>query len=344
MAVIGSRSSVTLRALLRSCVNKLKHGRVSYGHGTTNAFDEAAWLVLHALDLPLHELDPHLDRLLTTAEVNRIATLVNERIRTRKPAAYLLNEAWLGEYRFYVDERVIVPRSYIAELLRSDLAPLVAAPSRIRNALDLCTGSGCLAILLAHSFKHAHIDAAELSSDALEVARRNVADYRLQRRVNLVQSDLFETLQGKRYDLIISNPPYVSAALMRKLPVEYRREPALALAGGRDGLDLVRRIVDHAPAHLNTKGLLVVEVGHHRLRVERAFPNLPLTWPETSAGDDCVFVITREALLSAARARDSQATPGAASPRRAAAPSPARASTAAATRPRRNARALNGSR
>ena len=343
-----SRTSVTpgitLRTILRSCVRKLEQAHVSYGHGTTNAVDEAAWLVLHALKLPLHELEPHLNHVLSAAQVERITALVKERIRTRKPAAYVLNEAWLGDYRFYVDERVIVPRSYIAELLRSDLAPWVAAPLRIRTALDMCTGSGCLAILLAHSFARARIDAADLSTDALEVARRNIADYRLRRRIHLVQSDLFDALNAQRYDLIVSNPPYVSAATMHKLPAEYRREPPLALAGGRDGLDLVRRIVAEAPAHLAAEGVLVVEVGHHRKNVERAFPNLPLNWVETSAGDDCVFVITREALLAAARARYSRATRGAASPRRAATPSPARASSAVAKRPHRSARASNGSR
>jgi ribosomal protein L3 glutamine methyltransferase len=324
-------------------VRKLEKARVSYGHGTTNAHDEAAWLVLRTLDLPLHALVPHLDRVLSTAEVERIAALMTQRIRTRRPAAYLLHEAWLGDYRFYVDERVIVPRSYIAELLQNDLAPWVAAPSRIRSALDLCTGSGCLAILLAHSFKRAHVDAADLSSAALEVAERNIADYRLSRRVSLVQSDLFQAVSAKRYDLIISNPPYVSTALMRRLPAEHRREPALALAGGSDGLDLVRRILIDAPAHLNERGVLVVEVGHHRLRVERAFPRLPLIWLETSAGDDCVFVITREALLSAAPPR-SRATRGAVLPRQAAAPSLDLALSAGAKQPRRSARASGGSR
>ena len=268
----------------------------------------------------------------------RIGALVDERIRTRKPTAYLTREAWLGEHRFYVDERVIVPRSYIAELLRDGLVPW--RPPAVRSALDLCTGSGCLAILLALAFRRARIDAADISTDALEVARRNVTDYRLNARVKLVKSDLYGALAARRYDLIVSNPPYVRDAVMRKLPAEYRREPALALAGGHDGLDLVRTIVAQAPAHLTGKGLLVVEVGHNRERVERALPGLPLVWPQTSGGDDCVFAVTREALLAAARpARSRPAIRGAASLPPQAARSPARASGAAAARRRRSARA-----
>ena len=339
---------VTLRTVLRDIVRRLKAARVSYGHGTTNASDEAAWLALHALKLPLDDLAPHLERALTPTQVQRITGLVDERIRSRKPTAYLTREAWLGDHRFYVDERVIVPRSYIAELLRDDLAPWVPAGSRIRSALDLCTGSGCLAILLALSFARAKVDASDVSPDALAVARRNVADYRLGPRVKLMRSDLYSALSGRRYDLIVSNPPYVREAAMRTLPAEYRREPALALAGGRDGLDLVRRIVAQAPEHLEPGGVLVVEVGHNRERVERAFPHLPLQWTETSGGDDCVFVITREALLSRSHvrspARSAPATRAAPSPRPPAARSPGRASTAAAKRPRRSARASGGSR
>ena len=330
----------TLRAALRSATRRLEQARVSFGHGTTNARDEAAWLLLHALGLPLSELTPHLDRVLTADEAGRITTLVDERIRTRKPAAYLTHEAWLGEHSFYVDERVIVPRSYIAEVLRDGLPLRPARAAEVSSALDLCTGSGCLAVLVALAFRRARIDAADISEEALEVARRNVADYRLATRVKLVRSNLYEALAGRRYDLIVTNPPYVSDAAMRSLPAEYRREPALALAGGRDGLDLVRTIVAQAPAHMNDGGLLVVEVGHHRRRVERAFPDLPLVWPETSGGDDCVFAITREALLLAPlQVRSPRATRGGASLPPPAARSPARASGAGAARRRRSARA-----
>lgn len=332
----------TLSSALRAAVRRLQRAGVAYGHGTTNAYDEAAWLVLHALGLPLDALTPNLERRLTAAQARRVAALVDERIRTRKPAAYLTHEAWLGAHRFHVDARVLIPRSYIAELLREELAPW--APRTVRTALDLCTGSGCLAILTALAFPTARVTGSDISAEALAVAHRNVADYGLRRRVRFVSSDLYAGLGTRRYDLIVSNPPYVRDAAMRKLPAEYRHEPTLALAGGRDGLDLVRRIVAAAPAHLTDQGLLVVEVGHQRARVERAFPRLPLTWPETSGGDDCVFVITREELLAPARRRSRRATRGGASPRSQAARSPGRASTAAAAKRRRSARGSTGSR
>jgi ribosomal protein L3 glutamine methyltransferase len=336
-------SHPTLRAALRAAARRLESAGVSYGHGTTRSADEAAWLALHALGLPLDALGAHLNRALSAAELGRVDALIEERIRTRKPAAYLTHEAWLGEHRFYVDERVIVPRSYIAELLQDDLAPWIQRPDSVESALDLCTGSGCLAILLALAFRRARIVGADISGDALQVARRNVADYRLKRRVSLLQSNLFGALRGQRFDLIVSNPPYVRDAVMRRLPAEYRREPSLALAGGRDGLDVVRRIVAQAQAHLTEAGVLAVEVGHNRLRVERAFPHLPLLWVETSGGDDCVFLITREALL-ARPARSHRATRAAVSPRQPERASSARASNAAATRRRRSARASGGSR
>jgi ribosomal protein L3 glutamine methyltransferase len=333
-----SGAQPTLSGLLRAASRRLEAAGVSYGHGTTNARDEAAWLVLHALGLPLDALAPHLKRTLRADEVARVQALVDERIRTRKPTAYLTHEAWLGEHRFYVDERVIVPRSFIAELMRDRLAPWVA-PQRVLRALDLCTGSGCLAVLLALAFEGATVDAADISKSAREVARRNVDEYGLAGRVGLVASDLYLALGRRRYDLIVSNPPYVRDAAMKRLPAEYRKEPALALAGGRDGLDLVRRIVAEAPRHLEPAGVLVVEVGHARDTVERAFARLPLAWPETSGGDDCVFVITREALLAASPARSRPATREAASPRRPAARSPGRASGAAGARRRRSVRA-----
>jgi ribosomal protein L3 glutamine methyltransferase len=346
----GAGAQPTLRAILRRAVRRLLAARVSYGHGTTNAQDEAAWLALHALSLPLDTLAPHLERTLTARETRRIEDLIEERIRTRKPAAYLTQEAWLGEHAFYVDERVIVPRSFIAELLRRDLAPWLPPRARVRTALDLCTGSGCLAILVALTYAQAAVDAADISEGALEVARRNVDEYRLRKRIELLRGDLFSSLGARKYDLIVSNPPYVTAAAMRALPLEYRNEPALALAGGRDGLNLVRRILAEAPAHLSEGGVLVVEVGHNRAGVERAFPHLSFAWPQTSGGDDCVFVITREALLSPARraapvaARSPRATRRAASPPPQAARSAGPASTGAATRPRRSARESGGSR
>lgn len=269
--------------------------RLAFGHGTTNAFDEAAYLTLHALNLPPSELEAHCDLRPTPVQIAKVLKLFERRATERRPAAYLTREAWLGDFRFYVDERAIVPRSYIAELLRDDLAPWIANPRRVKSALDLCTGSGCLAVLLAHSFPRARIDAADISRDALQVARRNIAHYALQSRIRLVQSDLFGALAARRYDLIVSNPPYVRTALMRRLPHEFRHEPQLALAGGNDGLAAVRAILGEAAAHLNLGGLLVVEVGHNRARVERAFPRLAFTWPTTSGGET-VFVLPYEHL------------------------------------------------
>ena len=272
-------------------MRKLEDAQVSYGHGTTNALDEAAWLLLHAVGLPPHELNAHLDEPLDDARVDAARKLIARRIRTRKPAAYLVNEAWLGPHRFYVDERVIVPRSFIAEfLLKTGDGPLNSTTPRI---LDLCTGSGCLAILAALAFPEAKVDAVDLSPDALEVARRNVDDYGLQDRIELVRSDLFQALEGRTYDLIVSNPPYVTAASMRTLPQEYRREPEMALASGRDGLDHTRAIVREAPRFLAEDGRLVVEIGHNRKAFERSFPRLKAAWPRTSAGPGFVFVLKR---------------------------------------------------
>ena len=286
----------TVGDAVRLGTRQFEAARLVFGHGTTNAFDEAAYLTLHALGLPPDELEPYLDTQLDLRQTGKILRLFQRRIRERKPAAYLTREAWLGNFRFYVDERVIVPRSFIAELLRDDLAPWIAEPGKIGSALDLCTGSGCLAVLLAHSFPRAKIDAADIAGDALRVARRNVADYRLGSRIRLIKSDLFGSLPGKRYDLIVSNPPYVRNAIMRRLPREYQREPEIALAGGKDGLAAVRIILHLAAQHLKPGGLLVVEVGHNRRQVEKAFPRLAFTWPETSGGDDCVFLLDRDQL------------------------------------------------
>jgi ribosomal protein L3 glutamine methyltransferase len=280
----------TLRALLGDAVERFEAAGLAYGHGTTNALDEAAWILLHALELPHGALNANLDKPLPAAKIAKARALVDERIRSRKPAAYLLNEAWLGPHRFYVDERVIVPRSFIAEFLREWNGNV---PARV---LDLCTGSGCLAILAALAFPEAKVDAVDLSLDALDVARRNVADYRLEARVELVQSDLMASLAGRRYDLILSNPPYVKAASMRRLPDEYRREPTMALASGDDGLRHTRTILEQARAHLEPHGLLMVEIGHNRKALERAYPTLPFEWPKASAGAGYVFTLTREGL------------------------------------------------
>jgi ribosomal protein L3 glutamine methyltransferase len=291
-------AQTTVKALVNTAYSHLKKARLTYSHGTTNAWDEAVCLVLHTLQLPLDQLTPFLERKVTPTEQRRVWGLINRRIRHRLPTAYLINEAWLGDYRFYVDRRVIVPRSFIAELLRDKLMPWIAHPKRIKSVLDLGTGSGCLAVLLAKTFPQTHVDAADISRAALTVARRNVAAYRLQRRIRLLQSNIFSGLGKKRYDLILSNPPYVSAAAMRALPREHRHEPKLALAGGRDGFDFVRIILQHASQHLTPNGLLVVEIGHYRKQLEAAFPHLPFVWPLTSGGDDCVFILERRDLSS----------------------------------------------
>lgn len=292
----------TIGALLEEAVARFDDAGLSYGHGTANALDEAAWIILHAAGLPPRDLQRHLDRPLGEDQLREARSLIARRIRTRKPAAYLLHEAWLGPHRFYVDERVIVPRSFIAELLLSEEhekgdRPLFRKMEKgsvpFFSVLDLCTGSGCLAIVAALKWKDAKVDAADISGDALEVARKNVADCKLQRRVRLVESDLFGALAGRKYDLIISNPPYVKAASMRKLPDEYRKEPALALASGADGLDHARRIIAGAREHLAPGGRLVVEIGHNRKALEKAFPGLPFRWPRTSAGAGFVFVLQR---------------------------------------------------
>jgi ribosomal protein L3 glutamine methyltransferase len=291
-----TESLVTVRDWLRFAVSRFNEAQLFFGHGSDNAFDEAAYLILHTLHLPLDRLDPFLDASLTHGESEEVQTVIERRVRERLPAAYLTKEAWLGEHRFYVDERVIVPRSFIAELLHEQLAPWVESPDEVTHVLDLCTGSGCLAILAAGAFPHAQVDAVDLSTDALEVAARNVADYGLQDRIELIESDLFKSLQGRTYDVIVSNPPYVNAESVAALPAEYRAEPALALASGEDGLDATRKILAQAKAHLNRGGLLVVEIGHNRDALEAAFPILPFVWLDTAGGDQFVFLLRRDDL------------------------------------------------
>ena len=286
----------TIRDLLRHAITQLNTAEAFFGHGSANAYDEAAYLILHTLKLPLDLLDPFLDARLTPVEIDAVLSVIDRRARLRVPAAYLTNQAWLGEHKFYVDERVIVPRSFIAELIPGQLAPWVAQPHKVTRILDMCTGSGCLAILLALAFPQAEVDAVDVSRDALAVAARNVKDYALESRVHLVKSDAFKALKTAPYDLIISNPPYVDAAAMAKLPKEYRKEPQLALAGGRDGLDFVKVLLREAPAHLKRGGQLLVELGHNRAVLEAAFPNLAFNWLSVSGGDDLVFLLGKDQL------------------------------------------------
>jgi ribosomal protein L3 glutamine methyltransferase len=281
----------TVRSLLRFAINQFNDAGLSFGHGTHNARDEAAYLILHTLQLPLDRLKPFLDIPLTRKQITAVLHIIRQRAIKKIPAAYLTHEAWMGNLRLYVDQRVIVPRSFIAELLRSKLKPWIKDPDAITKALDLCTGSGCLAILMAQVFPNAVIDASDISHSALAVARRNVSDYGLEDRVNLIRSNLFEELRGRRYDLIVANPPYVNAQAMRTLPAEYRHEPRLALAGGNDGLEYVRSILYSASKHLRKTGMLVVEIGHNRKILERAFPKTEFIWLDTSAGDEYVFLL-----------------------------------------------------
>ncbi|OMG55109.1 ribosomal protein L3 N(5)-glutamine methyltransferase [Azonexus hydrophilus] len=291
MTVSAKTELITVRDFIRYAVSRFNAAGLFFGHGSDNAWDEAVYLTLHTLHLPLDRLEPFLDARLLPEERVALLDITTRRCQDRLPAAYLTHEAWLGEHRFYVDDRVIVPRSFIAELLDEQLTPWIDDPWAVENALDLCTGSGCLAILTALAFPNATVDAVDLSKEALQVAERNIADYHLVGRVRPVHSDAFTALAGRKYDLIISNPPYVDAQAVAALPPEYRHEPEMALGSGDDGLDFTRIILAKAKKHLNADGILVVEIGHNRDALETAFPTLPFTWLDTAAGDEYVFML-----------------------------------------------------
>ena len=283
-----------LITLVEELAAELEAAEVSFGHGTTNAFDEAVWLVLWHLDLPLDELDAHADRVLQPHEQKAARELLHRRIATRKPAAYLTREAWLQGVPFYVDERTIVPRSFIAELLADgSIDPWLS--DRTQRVLDLCTGNGSLAVLAAMAYPEVQVDAADISAQALEVARINVDKHQLADRIRLLQSDGLAALPGP-YDLILCNPPYVNTQSMAALPPEYRAEPELALAGGADGMDFIRQLLRDAPARMSAEAVLVLEIGNERGHFEAAFPRLEAVWLDTSAGDDQVLLLTRDAL------------------------------------------------
>ena len=286
----------TLRDFLRFAVSRFQQAGLVFGHGSDNAHDEAVYLILHTLHLPLDMLEPYLDAALLADEKTELLGKLRERIEQRVPVAYITQHARQGDFDFYVDERVIVPRSFIYELLGEPLSPWIEYPELVHRALDLCTGSGCLAIQMAAHYPAAQIDAVDISLDALEVAAVNVEDYGLQERIQLVHTDLFEGLEGT-YDLIVSNPPYVDAESVDALPEEYLHEPELALGSGEDGLDATREILLQAAKFLNPRGVLLVEIGHNRDVLEAAYPELPFTWLETSGGDGFVFLLTREQLL-----------------------------------------------
>jgi ribosomal protein L3 glutamine methyltransferase len=288
----------TVRDLLRFAVSRFNEAELTYGHGTSNAYDEAAYLILSTLKLPIQQLEPYLDARLLPSEVQDVVGRIQRRAEERVPVAYLTNEAWQGEFNFYVDERVIVPRSFIYELMGEPLAPWIEHPELVHRALDLCTGSGCLAIQLAHHYPDAEIDAVDISLDALEVASINIQNYGLEERIQLIHSDLVEGLE-EPYDLIISNPPYVDAPSVEALPQEYLHEPELALGSGEDGLDATHVILQNAARLLTPGGVLLVEIGHNRDVLEAAYPSLPFMWMETQSGDGFVFLLTREDLVAA---------------------------------------------
>ncbi|WLI87445.1 50S ribosomal protein L3 N(5)-glutamine methyltransferase [Massilia sp. R2A-15] len=286
----------TPRDLLRYAVTRFNTEKLFFGHGSAEALDEAAYLILHTLKLPLDKLDPFLDAKLLPDEVLQVLAVIERRATERVPAAYITNEGWLGTYAFYVDERVIVPRSFIAELIPNSFSPWVEDAFAVENILELCTGSGCLAIMMADAFPNSVVDAVDISPDALAVAEHNIREYKLEGRVNPIQSDLYANVPFKKYDLIVTNPPYVNSDSMGKLPQEYLHEPQIALAGGADGMDLVRKIVEGAADYLTPEGILMVEIGNEREYAEAAFGHLGLTWLTTSAGDDMVFMLTADQL------------------------------------------------
>ena len=286
----------SIRDWLRYAVSQFEDSDVFFGHGTSNAYDEAVWLIFGFLHLPHDTIENFLDAHLTSKEKKDLSFLIEKRINDKIPTAYLLNEAWLRDYKFYVDERVIVPRSLIAESLSENLYPWIDDPEKIYSALDLCTGSGCLGIMMAHSFQNAMIDLVDLSEKALQVAEINVNHYGLHDRIELIQSDLFDRLKGKKYDLIISNPPYVNQTSVDSFPMEFLKEPSMALGSGEDGLDHTIRIIHEAKQYLNDDGMLIVEIGHNKEILLKKFPKLQFQWLDVSLGNDFVFMLEKSQL------------------------------------------------
>ena len=286
----------TIRDWIRFAVSKFEASDIFYGHGTDNGYDEAVWLIMSALHLPMDTLDNFFDARLTEAERTKLADFIEQRISKHTPTAYLLKEAWLQGLKFYVDERVLIPRSFIAELLNNDLSPWIEFPELIESAADICTGSGCLGILLASAFPNAAIDVIDISQDAIDVANINIANYGLEAQITAIKSDMFSALNGKKYDVIISNPPYVDAPAMAALPAEYRNEPQLALGSGEAGLDHTHTILREAANYLTDDGILIVEIGHNREALEAAYPNIVFNWLEVSSGNEFVFLLTKSQL------------------------------------------------
>lgn len=286
----------SIRDWLRYAVSRFEDSDVFFGHGTSNAYDEAVWLIFGFLHLPHDTIENFLDAHLTSKEKKDLSFLIEKRINDKIPTAYLLNEAWLRDYKFYVDERVIVPRSLIAESISENLYPWIDDPEKIYSALDLCTGSGCLGIMMAHSFQNAMIDLVDLSEKALQVAEINVSHYGLHDRIELIKSDLFNGLEGKKYDLIISNPPYVNQTSVDSFPMEFLKEPSMALGSGEDGLDHTIRIIHEAKQYLNDDGMLIVEIGHNKEILLKKFPEIQFQWLDVSLGNDFVFMLEKSQL------------------------------------------------
>jgi ribosomal protein L3 glutamine methyltransferase len=294
---IASAELLTIRDWLRYAVSQFEASDIFYGHGTDNAYDEAVWLVMSALHLPMDTLNNFFDARITNIERSKLSQLLEQRISSHTPTAYLVKEAWLQGLKFFVDERVLVPRSFIAELLNDDLSPWIEYPELVESAADICTGSGCLGIMLASAFPNATVDVVDISTDALDVANINIANYGLEDQVTAIQSDMFTALKGRKYDVIISNPPYVDAPSMAELPAEYRNEPQIALGSGRDGLDHTHTLLREAGHYLNENGILIVEIGHNRDALQAAYPNIAFNWLEVSSGNEFVFLLTKAQLL-----------------------------------------------
>lgn len=289
----------TVRDWIRYAVSQFEASDIFYGHGADNSYDETVWLIMSGLHLPMDTLDNFLDASITTAERKHLAYLIEQRVTKHTPTAYLVREAWLHDFKFYVDERVIVPRSFIAELLLDDsLSAWIEYPEMIESAADICTGSGCLGILLAHAFPSAMVDVIDISPDAIAVSNINIANYGLEDQITAIESDMFSALAGKTYDVIISNPPYVDAPSMATLPTEYRNEPQLALGSGDAGLDHTHTILREAANYLSHDGVLIVEIGHNRDALLDAYPDVSFVWLETSGGDQFVFLLTKAQLLA----------------------------------------------
>ena len=287
---------LTIRDVTRWAMSEMERNAISLGHGTADFWEEATFLVMRTLKLPFDRLETFWGAHLTPQELEEVLCNIDLRVHMKKPVPYLIKEGWLSDHCFYVDERVLIPRSFIAELLEESLSPWIADPESVTSVLDMCTGSGCLAILAAEPFPNAAVTGADISPDALDVAKINRTRFGLDDDLELVQTDLFTNLKGRKFDLIISNPPYVTEEAMEELPAEYRHEPALALGAGRDGMDILRRMMPVLADYLTEDGMAVIEIGDGREAFEALWPTLPVTWLTTSGGDDMVFLVKRSDL------------------------------------------------